>query len=639
MEMDIYARELAAPHSQNTTYVSPYTRGLLGVRVSLDHLVTVLLGGSIGIACLIILIVRFTQMSHAYLRQVTSATGNNNQQRFWGAEQSTLWSDIKKHVLYAPLGSKRHNREFKLSEAVNVGTLPSRFHSVLLICYLLSQIAYCSVLDYRANNKAALVAELRGRSGNLALLNMIPLFILAGRNNPLIPLLRVSFDTYNLIHRWLGRIVIIESVVHTIAWMVNAVGADGYTKMWHSIWHEPFYTWGFAATTGMVFILVQSPSPVRHAFYETFLHLHQIGAIVIVLGIYFHLDIDSLPQLPWIQFIIGIWGFERAARFGRILRLNISRRNGLTRVVVKALPGEASRVTFYLPRTTKISPGSHVYAYLPRVSLWMSHPFSVAWAEQGSSSLPKSPKTDKFSDSSKAATLARKPSTMSSSTAHSADLEKGHGRNAELATDGSQPTCVSLIMAARTGMTRKLYNAALASPNLTLETTGFIEGPYSSHPSSFGSYGTVVLFSGGAGITHHLMHVRDLLAAADAGTIATRRIYLIWSVRTTEHLAWVRGFMDSILHMPNRRDVLVTKLFVSKPRSQREIQSPSTTLQMFPGRCRPDVVLEEVLADPVGATGVSVCGPGAFADEVRSSVRKRIGKGQVIDFVEEAFTW
>ncbi|EGE05891.1 metalloreductase [Trichophyton equinum CBS 127.97] len=584
MDLHIFAREMPAPHSQNTTYVSPYTRGLLGVRVNLDHLVTILLAGSIGVACVIIMLVRFTQMSHAYLRQVTSATGSSNQQRFWGAEQSTLWSDIKKHVLYAPLGSKRHNREFKLSEAVNVGTLPSRFHTVLLTCYLLSQVAYCSVLDYRANNKAALVAELRGRSGNLALLNMIPLFILAGRNNPLIPLLRVSFDTYNLMHRWIGRIVIIESIVHTIAWMINAVAADGHSKMWNDIWREPFYTWGFVATAAMVFILIQSPSPVRHAFYETFLHLHQLGAIISTVFL----------KLPWFKGIISLWALERGARFFRILRLNVSRRNGLTRVVVKALPGDASRVTFYLPRHTKINPGSHVYAYLPRISLWMSHPFSVAWAEQGSGSLPKSPKTDKFSDSSKSS-LSQKPSTMTTSSTSSPDLEKGHSRNAALVADDSQPTCVSLIMAARTGMTRKLYNAALASPNLTLETTGFIEEPYCSRFYLCSAYCLrLFFFYGGCRHTLHLMHV--------------------------------------VIFRPAPMQAL-------KPRSQREIQSPSTTLQMFPGRCRPDVVLEEVLSDPVGATGVSVCGPGAFADEVRSSVRKRIGQGQVIDFVEEAFTW
>ena len=45
----------------------------------------------------------------------------------------------------------------------------------------------------------------------------VPLFLLAGRNNPLIPLLNISFDTYNLIHRWFGRIVILEALAHTLA--------------------------------------------------------------------------------------------------------------------------------------------------------------------------------------------------------------------------------------------------------------------------------------------------------------------------------------------------------------------------------------------------------------------------------------
>lgn len=97
--------------------------------------------------------------------------------------------------------------------------------------------------------------------------------------------------------------------------------------------------------------------------------------------------------------------------------------------------------------------------------------------------------------------------------------------------------------------------------------------------------------------------------------------------------------MDSILRLPGRRDILNIQLFVSKPKSSREIVSPSATVQMFPGRCRPDVVLAEAIPVRVGATLVSVCGPGAFADEVRSATRKRIGKGAVIDFVEEAFTW
>jgi hypothetical protein len=52
---------------------------------------------------------------------------------------------------------------------------------------------------------------------------MIPLFLLAGRNNPIIKLTGISFDTMNLIHRWFGRIVILEAIAHTVCWMALKV--------------------------------------------------------------------------------------------------------------------------------------------------------------------------------------------------------------------------------------------------------------------------------------------------------------------------------------------------------------------------------------------------------------------------------
>lgn len=618
--MELSARNDPSTHAENTTYNSEYLRGLTGVNVPLDHFVTQALCVSMGGLAVIVLLTRFAQMGHSHIRRVISAVATPRQQRYWGIESSELWANFKKHFLYAPLGRKRHNREFKLSEAINVGTLPSRFQMVVISVYVLSQVAYCCILDYDSNDKAALVSELRGRTGNLAVLNMVPLVILAGRNNPLIPLLHVSFDTYNLLHRWIGRVVVLESIAHTIAWLVNAVWSNGWSRTMVDLRIDPFYTWGLVAVVMMCFVLLHSPSPIRHAFYETFLHTHQLGALLIMIGTYMHLKIDHLKQVPWLIFIFAFWGVERTFRLARILYLNASRRGGMTKVVVKALPGEASRVTFYLPRRVRVPCGSHVYAYLPKISLWMSHPFSAAWVEDGISSTPKSPDPSSENQSGKV---------------ERSDFDELENSS----TARQQPTSVSLIICARTGMTRKLYNAAAAAPNSTLETTGFIEGPYTSHPSSFGSYGTVVLFSAGAGITHHMLHVRDLLESAAAGTVPTRKICLIWSVRTTEHLAWVRAYMDQILRLPNRRDMLVTKLFISKPRSGREISSPSDTLQMLPGRCRPDVVLEEILADRVGATAVSACGPGAFADEVRASVRKRLARGVVIDFVEESFTW
>ncbi|EKV08960.1 Metalloreductase, putative [Penicillium digitatum] len=610
----------ARGYGSNATYIFEYSRGLGGVDVPRDVIITRIIYVSLSAVAVALFCGRVAQISHAYLRQITASSADKRQQTFWAQEQSRWWSKIKKHILYAPLGKKRHNRELQLSSAVNVGTLPSRLQTILVALYFTSQVAYCFVLDYRVNKKAALLAELRGRSGVMAVLNMVPLFLLAGRNNPLIAILHVSFDTYNLLHRWLGRMVVLEAVIHTAAWTVNAVDEENFSLMLVRVRDTPFFLWGLIGTVAAVFLSLHSPSPIRHAFYETFLHLHQLAAVLTFVGVYLHLQLDNLPQQSWARSIACMWLGDRLARLFRLIHLNVST-SGTTTMVVQALPGEACRVTFHLPKLVQIEPGCHVFAYVPSISWWMSHPFSIAWTEPSTSS-----------------TAASIPSPAQRQTRgkESADVEK----QSDLLNRLSKPsTQVSLIISARKGMTRRLYNAADASPSKTLTLSGFIEGPYGSHPTNPSSYGTTVLFSAGAGITHHLLYTRALVTAAAQNTAATRKVYLIWSVRSTDHLTWVSGYMDQILRLPDRRDILVVKLFISKPRRATDVVSPSATVLMHSGRCRPDVVLDEILPGRTGAMLVSVCGPGAFADEVRAAARERIGKGAVVDFVEEAFTW
>jgi DMSO/TMAO reductase YedYZ heme-binding membrane subunit len=605
-----YSHIATRGYGSEATYIYEYSRGLGGVDVPRDVIITRIIYSSIAILAFALFCGRVAQISHAWLRQIIASGANKKQQTFWAREQSSWWSNIKKHVLYAPLGKKRHNRELQLSSVINVGTLPSRLQGILVFLYFGSQVAYCVFLDYKVNHKAALIAELRGRSGTLAVLNMVPLFLLAGRNNPLIAILHISFDTYNLLHRWLGRMVVLESVVHTAAWAVNACDEQDFAHMLTRLRTTPFFAWGLVGTVAMIFLCLHSPSPIRHAFYETFLHLHQLAAVLAFLGVYLHLKLDNLPQQSWAFTIAAIWILERSARLIRLLQLNVST-GGTTTMTVQALPGEACRVTFHLPKRIPIQPGCHVFAYIPSISWWMSHPFSIAWAEETSTPThPLLPQSKTYTDMEK-----QSPSPTTSKTQ------------------------VSLIIGAQKGMTRRLYNLANASPSKSLSLAGFIEGPYGSHPSNPQSYGTTILFSAGAGITHHLLYTRELLKQAYENTAATRRIYLIWSVRSTDHLSWVSAFMDQILRMPGRREILTVKLFVSKPRKAADIVSPSATVLMHSGRCRPDVVLGEILPGQVGAALVSVCGPGAFADEVRAATRERIGRGAVVDFAEEAFTW
>ena len=601
-----------SPHSEDglvddkyVSDVAPYSNGLTGVDQPLNYILLEILAVSLVALCVLTFIYRVTRMVNSHLRHV-SVLGSQNQ-TLWSRNQSSWWPFIQRHLAYAPFWKNRHNREIQLSSAVNVGTIPSRFHTILLTLYLLSNVAYCLILDYSHEDGAAIIAELRGRSGVLATVNLVPTILFALRNNPLIPLLQVSYDTFNLLHRWTARVTIAQALVHTIAWLVNTMNSVRVDQIQHAfevLGNSKSYTFGAVGFLAYMILAVQAWSPIRHAFYETFLNGHRFLVVAVLVGAYVHIDVHRLPQLAWVQGAIVLWATEYFFRFFRILYLNVGKRK-VTSVTVEALPSEACRVTFDLVRDVDVSPGSHVHVYLPTVSLWASHPFSVAWSRKYAVSDPSS--------------------------------EKLPTSEIDFTSEDKSRVSVSLIMRARTGMTRTLYDKASKTPNGVLTTWGAIEGPYGGH-HSLRSYGTLVLFAGGVGITHQVSYVRELVQGYQDGTVAARKIVLVWSIANTEALEWVRPWMDEILRMPGRRDVLRVLLFITKPKSQAEIVSGTGTVQMFPGRCNPQTVLDREIQERVGAMAVTVCGPGAFADGVRAAVRQRVQVGS-LDFVEEAFTY
>ena len=81
-------------------------------------------------------------------------------------------------------------------------------------------VAVCVVTVPYGKDEHTVSGMVRNRTGTMATVNLMALVLMAGRNNPLITLLRVPFDTYNLLHRWLGRIVVLEALAHVFAWAV-----------------------------------------------------------------------------------------------------------------------------------------------------------------------------------------------------------------------------------------------------------------------------------------------------------------------------------------------------------------------------------------------------------------------------------
>ncbi|KAF1984024.1 putative FRE ferric reductase-like transmembrane component [Aulographum hederae CBS 113979] len=591
-----------------------FAAGLDGVDQETNYLFVHIFVASLSILCVLTLFLRVARRVNAHMRHLATLT-SLEQQAFWANNKTRWWPWLKQHVLYAPLWKYRHNTEIQLSSAIAVGTLPSRFHTVLLLFYVASNLAYILVLPWSGDG-AQIVAEVRGRSGTLAALNLLPTVLFALRNNPLISLLQVSYDTFNLLHRWAGRVMIAEALIHTFAWAANTYREAQMDSIRIAL-QEPSYQWGLVGTVCMTVILFQAWGPLRHAFYETFLTGHRILVLFAIIGVYVHIDTHKLPQLPWMYIVLILWALEYLFRLARIVYFNFSTTRA-TRITVQALPSQACRVTFDLARPwIKPKPGCHVHVYMPALSLLTSHPFSVAWTDTHNANAL----------SPVARTKAMEEGALPPTEAAEIDLDRPK----------EMTTSMSLIIRARTGFTAKLYERAQAQSSGIFTTYGAIEGPYGGH-DSLKSYGTVLLFAGGVGITHQVPYVEQLVRGFHAGTLATRKIVLVWSVPNTEALEWVRPWMDVILALPGRRQVLKIMLFVTKPRSHSEVISGTGTVQMFPGRCNPQALLDKELVDRVGAMAVTVCGPGAFSDAVRAAARKRANEG-VVDFVEEAFTY
>lgn len=172
--------------------------------------------------CVVFVFVVYQIVFH-FVRYIRTVACLNNEHQRYFTLPNVAHGRFKKYFLDAALFRTRHHREFRLSSAINVGTLPSRLQTLGLVGYVAINVAFsCMKIDYTGVEKTVL-SEFRNRTGVLAVVNMIPLFLLAGRNNPFITFCGISFDSFNLLHRWIGRIAVLEAVAHTVAWIISKV--------------------------------------------------------------------------------------------------------------------------------------------------------------------------------------------------------------------------------------------------------------------------------------------------------------------------------------------------------------------------------------------------------------------------------
>ena len=255
----------------------------------------------------------------------------------------------------------------------------------------------------------------------------------------------------------------------------------------------------------------------------------------------------------------------------------------MTRFRVTALPGGggACRVDIELTRPWKYTPGSHAYVYLPWVSMWHSHPFSVAWSNDPSQRVAWNEDCDsaerrESSDSSNSsgtvsqdpmegmssiekvtstALFVDRPSAASSAQA----IHSTHIRGCSDDIPWPEKNTISMVMSKRAGMTKTLWDMANRTASKTLYFRGFLEGEYGAQHGLY-SYGMVALIAGGVGITHCIGWARELLHLYKKGRGAARRVVLIWVVPDKDQYDWCREWFDEIFAVPGWEEVCLPDL-------------------------------------------------------------------------------
>lgn len=71
-------------------------------------------------------------------------------------------------------------------------------------------------------------------------------------------MLGISFDTFNLIHRWFGRIVVLETVAHALSYIIPNASKETAAAIFTGIFNEPYLAFGFVVgNPGLVSVAVE----------------------------------------------------------------------------------------------------------------------------------------------------------------------------------------------------------------------------------------------------------------------------------------------------------------------------------------------------------------------------------------------
>ncbi|EUC36454.1 hypothetical protein COCCADRAFT_23736 [Bipolaris zeicola 26-R-13] len=323
---------------------------------------------------------------------------------------------------------------------------------------------------------------------------LTPLTIaLCSRDSILSMVTGIPYQSFNFLHRWTGRIILVQSFVHAIIWtIIEAKLYQPQPTVYTKFINQKYMVWGCIAQALVTFLFVFSLRPViRWTGYEFFRKSHLIVSILYIGACWGHWEKLSC----WMIASFAIMGFDLVARSVRTILIHTGHKQRGGGFGFRSTPaildtfqdptGTIVRMTFY----HKHSPwavGQHFYLTFPALNMWQSHPFTPGSNPNSSSPLQR----------------------------HTYIIRACKGETAKLAALADA--------------------AANCYPRVQASTPVIMMGPYGSSIVNK-EVSNMLAISGGTGITYTLPVIMDALSPSSP----VCNIELIWTIRHIENLAWI----------------------------------------------------------------------------------------------------
>ncbi|ESZ92083.1 hypothetical protein SBOR_7540 [Sclerotinia borealis F-4128] len=197
----------------------------------------------------------------------------------------------------------------------------------------------------------------------------------------------IPYQSFNFLHRWLGRIIFIQSALHTFSWtLIEGRLYQPQPTTYQTFIKEPYIVWGCIAFLFISFLYIFSIRRViQWTGYEFFRKTHYVVACLYIGACWGHWQ-----QLKcWMIASLGLFFVDRGVRIVRTLLIHIGYFDASGNTGIGFHPAQSTLQYFddkdggviRLEFDHKHAPwaiGQHFFLCFPALSIWQSHPLTIA---------------------------------------------------------------------------------------------------------------------------------------------------------------------------------------------------------------------------------------------------------------------